>query len=156
MTQPIQLEGFEGQQIEVKTAGIFSGAKLLVNGEPAKKGPKRGQMLLQKNDGSEVITTWKPTMLGFDTPQLLVEGNVIEITKPIKWYEMVWSALPILLIFVGGMIGVIVGFIGFTINAKVFRSEMNTLVKFLITAGISVATGVAYFVLVMIFYAVVG
>lgn len=156
MTKQIQLKGFEGQQIEIKPAGLFSGAKVLVNGEPAEKGPKRGQMLLRKNDGTEVIATWEPTMLGFDLPKLVVDGEVIEIAKPIKWYEMVWSALPILLVFMGGLFGAVVGFIGFTINAKVFRSELNTIIKFLLTAGISVASGIGYFVLAMLFYAVIG
>lgn len=156
MTKQIELAGFEGQNIEIKPAGFFSGAKVLVNGETAPKGPKRGQMALRKNDGTEVIAHWQPTMLGFDMPKLVVDGEVIEIAKPIKWYEMVWSALPILLVFMGGLFGVLVGFIGFTINAKVFRSELNTLVKFLLTAGISVASGIGYFILAMLFYAVTG
>ena len=156
MTKQIELEGFEGQQIEIKPAGFFSSAKVLVNGKPAEKGPKRGQMLMRKNDGTEVIANWQPTMMGFDLPKLVVEGKVIEIAKPIKWYEIVWSALPILLVFIGGLLGGITGFIGFSANAKVFRSELNTIVKFILTAGISVAAVIAYFVLAMLFYAVTG
>ena len=152
----LDMNGFEGQNIEVKPPSFFSGAQLLVNGSPAEKGPKRGQMCLRKNDGSEVIASWQPTMMGFDLPKLVVDGEVIEIAKPIKWYEMIWSAFPLLIIFVGGLIGGVVGFIGFALNAKVFRSKLNTLVKFLLTAGISILAVVVYFVLAMLFYAVTG
>jgi hypothetical protein len=156
MTQQIELEGFEGQQIEIKPAGSFSAAKVLVNGKPAGKGPKRGQMLMRKNDGTEVIANWQPAMMGFDMPKLVVDGKVITLAKPIKWYEMVWSALPILLVFMGGLLGGITGFIGFSANLKVFRSELNTAVKFMLTAGISVAAVIAYIVLAMLFYAASG
>jgi hypothetical protein len=156
MMKQIELEGFEGQQIEIKPAGFFSGAKVLVNGKPVEKGPKRGQMLMRKNDGTEVIANWQPTMIGLDMPKLVVQGKAIEIAKPIKWYEMVWSALPILLVFIGGAIGAMTGFIGFSANAKVFRSELNTVVKFMLTAGISVVAVIAYFILAMLFYAATG
>jgi hypothetical protein len=156
MMQQIELEGFEGQQIEIKPAGSFSAAKVLVNGKPAGKGPKRGQMLLRKNDGTEVIANWQPAMMGFDVPKLVVGGKVIEIVKPLKWYEMVWSALPILLVFAGGLLGGITGFIGFSANTKVFRSKMNPVVKFMLTAGISVAAVIAYLILGILLYAITG
>ena len=111
---------------------------------------------MRKNDGTEVIANWQPAMMGFDMPKLVVDGKVITLAKPIKWYEMVWSALPILLVFIGGAIGSMTGFIGFSANAKVFRSELNTVVKFMLTAGISVLAVIAYFVLAMLFYAVAG
>jgi len=137
MTIPIQIEGFEGQNIEFKTAGILSAPQLLVDGEPAEKGPERGQMLLHKNDGTEVIAAWQPVMLGFDTPKLVVDEEVIEIVNPMKWYEMAWSAIPIFLVFVGGMLGGVIGATGFIINASIFRSKLNVIFKYAITAGVS-------------------
>ena len=156
MTIQLDINGFEGQNIEVKPPSFFSGAQLLVNGSPAEKGPKRGQLRLQKNDGTDVIASWQPTMMGFDLPKLVVDGEVIEISEPIKWYEMAWSAFPLLIIFVGGLIGGVIGFIGFTINAKVFRSDLHTIVKFLLTAGISVLSVIIYLVLAVLFHTAIG
>jgi hypothetical protein len=156
MTTQIELEGFEGQMIEVKPPGFLSAAKLLLNGQNAPKGPKRGQMLLHKNDGTEVIASWQPSMMGLDMPKLVVDGDVIEIVKPLEWYEMVWGALPILLVFLGGLLGAVAGIIGFSINTKVFRSELNTAVKFLITGAVSLGAGIVYLVLVTLLTLMIG
>lgn len=50
--QPVQIAGFEGQQIEVKIANGFGSSQLFVNGLPATPAAKKGQFLLQRNDGA--------------------------------------------------------------------------------------------------------
>lgn len=156
MNYPVKIEGFEGQTIEVQPAGFFSSQKLLVNGQPASSGKKRGEMVLRRNDGQEVIATWKPQFAGFDIPQLVVEGKTIQVIEPLKWYEWVWSALPVMLIFIGGALGGITGVIGLTINAKVFRSDLNGFVKFVATGVISLLAVVVYFVAAVLFLSAIG
>jgi hypothetical protein len=58
MNFPLQVEGFEGQTIVVQTPGLISGASLLVNGQPAQKGKKRGELALRRSDGREVTVNW--------------------------------------------------------------------------------------------------
>jgi hypothetical protein len=83
-------------------------------------------MLLQRNDGRQIVAKWKPRLLGLDVPQLIVDDKVIDIVEPLKWYQWVWVGLPILLVFIGGALGGLIGAIGAIINAKVFRTEMNS------------------------------
>jgi hypothetical protein len=147
---PVQIPGFEGHTIEVATPGLFSGVKLLVNNQPAPRGPKRNQMLLKRNDGSEVVATWKPQLLGFDIPQLVVEGKTFQVVEPLKWYEWVWGGLPILLLFVGGALGALAGLIGFAINARIFRSSLNGLVKYILSAAVSLLAVFVYFVVAIL------
>lgn len=149
------IEGFEGQDIEVTTS-IWTGPKLLVNGEAARKGSKRGQMLLKRNDGREVVVTWKQQLLGLDAPQLVVDGKSTKLVEPLKWYELVWSGLPILLLFVGGAIGGIAGVIGFTVNTKVFRANLQPILKYVVAAGVSVLAVVGYMVAAVAFTLLVG
>jgi hypothetical protein len=78
-----------------------------------------------------------------DVPQLVVEGKTIRAVDPLKWYVWVWIALPILLVFVGGALGGIVGAVGLTTNAKIVRSKMNGLAKFALTAAVSVLVAAA-------------
>lgn len=151
MQYPITVDGFDGQNIVVESAGMMSGPKLLVNGQPAPKGPRRGQFMLRKNDGSDVVAGWKAglnTMGG--VPQLVVGDEVITITEPLKWYEIVWSALPLALIAFGGLIGALVGAIAFTVNSKIFRSEQSTAIKFLMSGGVTAVAGVIYFVVILL------
>lgn len=41
MQHPLAVPGFGDHQLVVDTGGFWSGAKLLIDGEPAPKGPKR-------------------------------------------------------------------------------------------------------------------
>ncbi len=156
MKYHIELEGFEGQNIEVKLPSFFSGAKLFVNGEPAPKGPKRGQMILRRNDGTDIIAIWKPNVLGFDIPSLIVGDEVIHVVDPLKWHELVWSGLPLLLVLRGGALGAIAGVIAFNANMKVFRSDRNTAVKYLLTAGISILAVIVYLVAAILLFSLIG
>jgi hypothetical protein len=150
MSYIAKIEGFEGQNIEVKIS-FWTGAKLLVNGESAPKGKRRGEMLLQRNDGKQVIASWKPQFLGWDVPQLVVDGKVVILVEPLKWYQWVWGGWPVFLLFVGGALGAIAGIIAVTINAKVFRAEMSTVLKYVVSGVVSVLAVVAYFVAAIIF-----
>jgi hypothetical protein len=137
------LEGFEGQNIEVNT-GFWSGPKLLINGESAPKGERRNEMRLQRNDLRQVTATWKPTLMGFDVPQLLVDGKVVSLVEPLKWYQWVWGGLPVLLVFAGGLLGVLIGLIAFSINAKIFRSGLNDVLKYIISGMFSLTAVIVY------------
>jgi len=150
MSYKVSIEGFEGQDIEVKTS-FWSGPKLVVNGVPAPEGNKRGEMLLQRNDGRQIIARWKPQFIGLDVPQLIVDEKVINLAEPLKWYQWIWGGLPIALVFIGGALGAITGIIGFTINTKIFRTGMNSVLKYVITGVVSVLAVVAYFIAAMLF-----
>ncbi len=133
MGTPIQIEGCEGQNIEVRQ-GFWAGAQLLINCEKAPKGSNRREMLVKRNDGVVMTAYWKPRLLGFDTPNLVINGKEIEVNPPLKWYEIVWSALPVIMVFIGGALGAVLGILGFTASAAIFRSKLNGVVKYLFSA----------------------
>lgn len=150
MQYTLSLEGFEGQVIAVQPAGFLTGPKLLVNGQPAAKGPRRGQMLLRRDDGREVVAAWRPQLV--DVPRLVVDGQTITVVEPLPWYVWLWTGLPFLLIFLGGAIGALLGLIGFSVNAKIFRSTWPLPAKFAVSAMVSGAAVVAYLVFATILY----
>jgi hypothetical protein len=67
--------------------GFFSGAKLLVNGEPAPRGPERGQMILPRDDVTAEIVTWESNPMWLNPPILLVGKARINIIEPLHWYD---------------------------------------------------------------------
>jgi hypothetical protein len=149
MSYSTGIEGFEGQNVEVKTS-FWTGPKLLINSAPAPKGKKRGEMLLQRNDGRQVSAVWRQQFMGFDVPQLIVDGKVINIVEPLPWYQWLWVSLPILLVFMGGIPGTIIGIIAFTINAKTFRTELNDILKYLATGAVSILAAIIYFIVALL------
>jgi hypothetical protein len=144
MNYIVDIEGFEGQKIEVQPAGLFGTARLFVNDVEARKGAKRGEMILTRNDGKEVVAAWRNNFL--DVPKLLVENKVINVAKPLAWYEWVWNCLPVVLLFGGGALGGLFGALAIVFNLNVFRSQQNTWLKYLVTGLISFSAMVAYLI----------
>lgn len=143
MRYPVRLEGFEGQTLEIQPGGLFSGPKVFVNHQPAPKGKGR-EVNLRRNDGTSVVASLKPRVFGLDVPLLIVDGKTIRVTEPLKWYVWAWIAWPVLLVFVGGAPGGIMGALGFTANVRIVRSKMNGLAKFALTAAVSVLVVAAF------------
>jgi hypothetical protein len=150
MDYQLDIAGFEGQKI-VAQVSFWAGVKLLVDGTPAKKGAKRGDMLLQRSDGTQVVAHWKPQFLGLDVPQLVVDGRTIDIVAPLKWYQWIWGCWPVLLIATGGALGAIAGVIAAAINVNLFKTKMNPALKYLLTAVVSILAVVVYLVAAVIF-----
>lgn len=149
MSYPVTLPGFEGQEIVVEPAGLFSGPKLMVNRQPAPKGKERGEMLVRRNDGKDVVFTFRNNFL--DVPALLVDGKPLELVEPLKWYEWVWNGLPVVLVFMGGAIGALIGILAVTFNLRVFRSSQNPLMKYILTGAIGVGAFILYLVAATLF-----
>lgn len=140
MKYPVKLEGFEGQTVELESAGLISGAKLLVNGQPA---PRKGNLMtLTARDGHPVNVTFKNNL--FDVPGLVVDGKTVLVVQPLRWYEWLWNGLPALMVFGGGLIGAMIGVIALSINIGLFRSQTNPFIKYIVTGAVSFAAVVLY------------
>ncbi len=127
-----------------------------MNGQPAAAGPKRGQMALRRNDGRDAIVRWRPQFLGLDVPQLYVDGYVVNVAPPLPKAVWLWSALPVLLVLIGGALGALVGFIAFAVNNRIFRTSWSTLTKFSVSLLVSLASGVVYLAIANVLFAVLG
>lgn len=149
MSYPVHLPGFEGQEIVVEAAGFFSGPRLLVNGQPAPKGKGRGEMLVRRNDGKDVTFSFRNNFL--DVPSLMVDGKPLDLVEPLKWYEWIWNGLPVILVFMGGAIGALVGVLALTVNLKVFRSSQNAAMKYVLTGAVGVGALIVYFIAATLF-----
>lgn len=137
--QQVQVSGFEGQRIEVEVSNGFNSSRLFLNGQPAPAAPKRGQFLLRRDDGREVVAQFKA---GFPDPipALVIDNQAIRLAEPLAWYELVWIALPLLLIFIGGAIGGGLGGVATVLNAQIMRSRQNVAAKYIFCALVSFVT----------------
>ena len=150
MQYPVQTEGFQAQQLTLETAGLFSGAKLLLNGQPVPKGAKRGEFMVKRDDGTEVTAKFKPIFLD-PVPQIIInDSQTVKVVEPLQWYQWLWAGLPIALIFVGGVLGGLFGFIATTLSIRIFRSEMSSGLQYLAVGGISVLAVVSYLVVAIL------
>lgn len=146
MDIPVQLPGLEGQNVALRLAGTFSGAKLVVNGQPVAK--QNGVFNLRSNAGSTVAVKFKGRFLD-PIPNLEVGGQIIQLRPALAWYQYVWMSLPIVLVFGGGAIGGMCGGLAAGVSSRIFRSDRSEGMKYALTGMISLAAFVTYFVLAM-------
>jgi hypothetical protein len=149
MQHSIQAEGFEGRQLIVESSGWLAGPRLIIDGQPASKGPKRGQLLLRRNDGIDVVAQLRGIFVD-PIPQVIIDGKPIKIAEPLPWYVWVWSGLPLVLILMGGALGGGLGAAATAINGRIFRADIHTALKFTITGLISLLATFGFFALAII------
>jgi hypothetical protein len=150
MSYPLFVPGLEHHDIEIQPSGFVRGPRLLLDGRPAPRGPKRHQYVLTRKDGSKTVVHLKPTLL--DTvPKVIVDGEQIEIIEPLSPVQLIWSGLPLIMLFIGGAIGGLLGGAAAWTNVIVFRSEMNPGEKYILTALISGLAVVLFLIASVIF-----
>jgi hypothetical protein len=140
---------FTKQKIEVIPPGFFKGSQLIVNGQPAPKGSRRGEYLLTDDRGQTVKVMFRNQAFGLDYPQLLVGKQFINIVPPLKWYLWGWAAIPLLLVTFGGALGGLVGMIGVWVNARLLRQPWHWLARLGATLGVTLLAVVLWFLLVL-------
>jgi len=145
MGYKVNAEGFEGQDIEI-VVSFWTGTKLLVNGEKAGKGLKRGQLLLKRNDGKEVIAMLKQKMLGLDVPQIEIDGKIIDLSKPLTWQQWLFAGSPVVVLFLGGALGAAIAIVGIYLNVKIFRSELSDVLKYILSIVVTASLIVGYLI----------
>jgi hypothetical protein len=149
MQYPIELAGFDDQQIILDTGGFFSSPKLLVNGTPAPKGEKRGQLLLKRSDGTQATAQLRSTFID-PAPTLLVNGQKVPVVEPLKWYQLTWACIPLVLMFIGGLVGGVCGVIGAMLNIRILRSDLNSIPKLFLSGLVTLLSFLVYFILAFV------
>ncbi len=156
MKYAITVEGFSKRKLTVEPPGFLTPARLFVDDKPAPKGHRPGQLIVRRDDGKEVVATFKPRLLGLDWPTLEVDGKTAQGLEPLPYYQLLWCAIPLTLIFIGGslnlgfgFLGAVVGLAGMWFNAYIFRTEMHKVLKYTLTAGVAFAATLIYVFLAM-------
>jgi hypothetical protein len=153
MRYQMNLVGLSDRKVEVESS-IFGGPRLLVDGQPAPKGPKRSQFLVRGTDGRDSVVELKTT-LPDPVPQVLWAGQTIRLEDPLKWYQWLWVGLPLALMFLGGGIGGLVGAVAVTVNVRILRSNMSGILRYAATAIVSIAACGMYLAIARTFLTVI-
>jgi hypothetical protein len=155
MTYPLFIPGFENHDIEIEPSGLIRGPRLLLDGKSAPRGSKRHQYVLTLPDGSKSVVHLKPSILD-PVPKVIVDGDQIEVVEPLSAIQLIWSGLPIIMLFIGGAIGGLIGGGAYWINILVFRSEMSVAEKYILTALISAIAVVLFLITSVIFSGIIA
>ena len=153
MDLPIKYEAFAGRGLALRTAGFFKGPRLIID-EGEVKG-NRLRFSLRDNSGHEREIRLKTN--GLDpVPKVQIGDQTIELARPLAWYEYLWMAIPIGLVFVGGGLGALFGLVAVYSSARIFRSERGTAAKYSLSALISLGAALAFFVGALVVRLLIG
>ena len=134
---------FTTRKLHVRSAGFWSGPKVLVDGRVAEG--KRGVYQIPDNTGKTREIKTKYSL--FDPiPVLELDGEKIHVARQLTWYEYTWMGIPILLLLTGGALGGAFGFAAIYSSARIFRSERSVPAKYVLSGLISVGAALAFFV----------
>jgi hypothetical protein len=140
---PVNIPELPGRRIEVELPGVFRRATVLVDGEPATKALKRGQFFIRATDGRESLLALKTSFLD-PVPQVLWAGRTIRLVEPLEWYQWLWTGLPLVLAVLGGAIGGFLGGVAMIFNIRILRSDRSGVLRYALTALLSVGALGAY------------
>ncbi len=142
---------FGGRQLTVRPATFFKSAYLMMDSEKAPAGPKKGLFkrtyLLRNNAGKDIVATLQHRILD-PIPNVVLGEEIIELARPLLWYEYLWMAFPILLFFTGGALGALVGGGTAHFNSQIFRSDRSTFQKYLLTGLVSFGTTFLFLIVI--------
>ena len=97
--------------------------------------------------------------------KLCIDGETIELSAKLKWYEVVIAILPLIFMWtlgntaalcsifpvVGGAIGGVIGAIGWIVALLVMKKSVNPFYKIITGFGVAIATVLASFLLALAF-----
>jgi hypothetical protein len=131
---------FVGRDFKV-TVGTLSGARIWIDG---KRSSKDGRVyLVRDNAGRERRVRLRPTL--DIVPKVQIDDEEpIELLPRLAWYELVWTAWPVILVGFGGAIGGGLGALAAVVNVRVFRSSVSPLVRYALTLAIGLAAVMVY------------
>jgi len=153
MRIPINHPAFKTRHLSVEAASFLTGPKLLLDGVLVKR--KGRSYLVGSDAGQEVPVKVLYNFLD-PIPKVKIGEELIELAKPLQWYEYVWIGIPMLLVFAGGALGGFVGAGSTVVNGRIFRSDRGALSKYALAAVTTVAGIAVFFVIAIAIQIAIG
>jgi hypothetical protein len=104
---------------------VFTGLRLFLDGEAVPRSSWIGTSYALPDGRSATLSgAWTRT-----SPTVEIEGTIYETGEAIPLPLVVLQFLPVGLVGVGGLLGGVVGGLGFTVNMAILRSTLSTPVR---------------------------
>jgi hypothetical protein len=132
---------FKSQRLSVETSSLLAGPKLLLNGAIVKR--QKGRYPVVSDSGAQMLIQMRYNLID-PVPAFTIGEDALKLVEPFRWYEYVWSGLPILLVYAGGALGGLVGGVATMANGRIFRSERRSIAKYGL-AGLTTVSAVGVF-----------
>jgi len=148
MRLAVQHPKFKSQRLSIETASSpFGGPKLLLNDLVVKR--EKGRYPVTDDSGAPILIQIKGNLVD-PVPTLVIDEEKVKLAEPLQWYEYAWSGMPILLMFIGGALGGLVGGVASIANGRIFRSDRRSTEKYAMAGLITVTAVAIYYVVAVV------
>ncbi|WP_270087106.1 hypothetical protein [Sphingobacterium sp. SYP-B4668] len=137
--------------LEIETSIWTGRSKLWKDGVELERSSESGKPFLVPTESGEVHKMYPKPSLGQLTPPLEIDGIKYSTAEKLHWYQYALSALPMLLILLGGGLGGGIGALGTIINLNTFSTDEPATMKYLKVIGISILSYVLYALVAYLF-----
>ena len=138
---PIAVSGVNGPV--VVTSNAFTGQHtVIVDGQPIPR-EKGGTYRLPSADGGTVEARVSSNFLN-PSPTLEVAGKKYASAPPLPLVLQILMLLPLALVFVGGLVGGLIGALGVGVNTLVARGSYSTVAKALMMLGVLIVDAIVW------------
>lgn len=110
---------------------------LLQGGVELERSHREYQVLLA--DGRTVPARFQRVLIGFDIPDLVVDGTVYQYAPRLPVWVAIWCFLPIALVALGGAIPALIGCVAAIGNLRVMRTSASAAAKAAASLGLTLA-----------------
>lgn len=146
MDIPIKHLAFANRGLALRTASLFNGPQLILDGRRVKG--KRLRFSVRDNSGNKHEIRLRSNYID-PIPKVQIGDQTIELARPLTWYEYAWMSMPIVLVFSGGVLGAMCGIAGVYSSARIFRSDHATGAKYALSALYSLGAFLGYVVTIV-------
>jgi hypothetical protein len=138
----LPIPGFEDKEVLIRLS-YWVGPKLFIDNKkirPFKKNSltKNREYILTSNYGTTVNIKFKHRPLDL-VPKVFVDGTEFKLARQLNVWEYIWICLPIILIFIGGILGSLIGTVALYSNSILIRKPRNIFLKYLLPGITSLA-----------------
>lgn len=150
MKHQFKLSDFPFAKFEIETSIWTMSSKLFMNNAELKRSrDQKDAYLIPRGDGSLALAYAKKRYIDL-VPVIEVDGELNHIFNTLKWYNFLVAVFPLVLIFVGGVLGGIIGLLATLKNLSVFYQDGNVILKYLEVAITTIISSLIYGLLVML------
>ena len=146
MDIPVLHERFEGQRLAVRAGVGFHDPQLVLDGAPLTPSDGSGQFVVADRSGTPVSVVLAPTWVD-PIPKVYLDGETLELARPLGWLEYLWICLPLVLVIGGGAVGILVGIAAIYSSARIFRGSYGLFGKYGLSTLVSFSAIIIFLVL---------
>jgi hypothetical protein len=138
MKHTFQLTDFPDSSFVIETCIWNGGTKLFMNNAPVIRSGETGRpFLVPATNGNYIKVFTRQSFRGLFVPALEINGKQNHVVEKLNWLHYTLGSFPILLLFVGGVIGGAMGGMGMVATFSIFIQQGSIVSKYIkVTAAI--------------------